>query len=107
MGFYYTSTDLAYLENEERLKSVAPTPTASSVQALRSYWVSIGSLDECIWRHQSNFQISTFNAHKQPQTCGGIERLSCLSCQTSKCEGVLNPPVILGYQWLVQSRTAG
>ena len=30
-----------------------------------------------------------------------------LSCQTSKCDGALNPPVILGYHWLVQSLTAG
>ena len=25
-----------------------------------------------------------------------------LSCQTSKCDGALNPPVILGYHWLVR-----
>ena len=30
-----------------------------------------------------------------------------LSCQTSKCDGALNPPVILGYHWLVRSLTAG
>ena len=49
------STDKAYLENEECQKSVAPPPTAYYVQAIRSYWVSIGSLDEYIWRHQSDF----------------------------------------------------
>ena len=30
-----------------------------------------GTLDEFIWRHQSDFQISTFNGHKQPQNIGG------------------------------------
>ena len=30
-----------------------------------------------------------------------------LSCQTSKCDRALNPPVILGYCWLVQCLTAG
>ena len=68
--FTRVTTDKAYLENEECLKSVAPPPTAYYVHTIRSYWVSIGSLDECIWRHQSDFQISTFNAHKHPQTCG-------------------------------------
>ena len=54
-----------------RSENCSTLPTAYYVQAIWSYKVSIGSSDESIWRHRSDFQISTFDAHKQPQKCGG------------------------------------
>ena len=32
--------------------------------------VSISTLNEYIWRHRGDFQISTFYTYKQPQNCG-------------------------------------
>jgi len=60
------ATDYAYLQNEEHLKYVAPPSRDYYEQAIWSYIIQIGSIDDYIWRHRGVFLISqiTTNNHE-------------------------------------------